>query len=51
VRTGGPVDDPDDVSLPIWAGQLPLTTTYGTPIAEPDSKSDVPAYVAAYSRP
>ncbi|CAN5120511.1 hypothetical protein BH23ACT9_BH23ACT9_15480 [soil metagenome] len=32
-REGGPVDEPEDVGLPIWAGVLPLTTTTGQPIA------------------
>ena len=31
VRTGGPVDDAADYHLPIWAGVLPLHTTYGAP--------------------
>jgi nitroimidazol reductase NimA-like FMN-containing flavoprotein (pyridoxamine 5'-phosphate oxidase superfamily) len=24
VRTGGPVDDPEDLALPVWAGHLPM---------------------------
>jgi len=51
VRTGGPIDEPDDIALDVWAGQLPLTTTYGTPIAEPDSNGSLPAYVTGYRRP
>lgn len=35
VRTGGPVDDEEDLSLPVWAGVLPLTLTPG--VAEPDT--------------
>ena len=31
VRTGGPIDDDEDYDLPIWAGELPLTLTPGTP--------------------
>ncbi|MDQ1478404.1 MAG: uncharacterized protein QOE62_3633, partial [Actinomycetota bacterium] len=31
VRTGGPVDDEEDLGLPIWAGQLPVAATYGSP--------------------
>ena len=26
VRTGGPKDDPEDLDLPVWAGQVPLRT-------------------------
>jgi hypothetical protein len=50
VRAGGPIDEPDDIALDVWAGQLPLTTTYGAPIAEPDSNGTLPAYVAGYHR-
>ncbi len=31
-RTGEPSDDEEDISLPLWAGLLPLTTTLGAPI-------------------
>ena len=51
VRTGGPIDEPEDLTLPVWAGQLPLSTTYGTPIAEPDSNGALPPYVSEYRRP
>jgi uncharacterized protein len=51
VRTGGPNDDPEDLALPIWAGQIPLSTSYGSPIPEPDANATVPAYAAAYGRP
>jgi hypothetical protein len=36
VRTGPPVDDPEDLSWPIWVGRLPLHTIGGPPIAAPD---------------
>ena len=29
VRTGMPIDDEEDYELPIWAGVVPITTTYG----------------------
>jgi nitroimidazol reductase NimA-like FMN-containing flavoprotein (pyridoxamine 5'-phosphate oxidase superfamily) len=49
IRTGGPKDDEEDYDLPVWAGVLPLTPTYGSP--EPDSarKKDepIPEYVRA----
>ena len=51
VRTGGPIDDEEDMSLPIWAGQLPLAPQYGTPIADPESIGAVPDYVTEYRRP
>ncbi|WP_406262678.1 pyridoxamine 5'-phosphate oxidase family protein [Actinacidiphila glaucinigra] len=31
VRTGGPSDDPEDLTLPHWTGVLPVTRAYGTP--------------------
>ena len=31
-RTGEPSDDEEDISLPLWAGLLPLETKLGTPI-------------------
>jgi uncharacterized protein len=52
VRTGGPVDDEADYTLPVWAGVLPLETVARTP--EPDRlrKADVPlpGYLKNYSR-
>ena len=33
-RTGGPIDDDDDVTLPVWAGVLPLRIEAGIP--QPD---------------
>lgn len=35
VRTGPPVDDDADYRLPIWAGVVPVTTSYGAPVADP----------------
>jgi nitroimidazol reductase NimA-like FMN-containing flavoprotein (pyridoxamine 5'-phosphate oxidase superfamily) len=51
VRTGGPIDEPEDLALPVWAGLLPVSNTYGSPIPEPDSIPAVPAYVTGYARP
>jgi uncharacterized protein len=52
VRTGGPVDDEPDYTLPVWAGVLPLETVAKSP--EPDvlRRADVPlpAYLKNYSR-
>lgn len=50
VRAGGPIDDEADLTLPVWAGQLPVAATYGAPVAEPDSVPGVPAYVTGYRR-
>jgi nitroimidazol reductase NimA-like FMN-containing flavoprotein (pyridoxamine 5'-phosphate oxidase superfamily) len=32
VRKGGPIDDEEDLALPIWAGVVPVRTTIGEPI-------------------
>lgn len=34
IRTGPPVDDEEDYSLPVWAGVVPLRTAAGAPIAD-----------------
>ncbi len=31
VRTGGPIDDAEDLALPVWAGVIPLTLVAGAP--------------------
>jgi nitroimidazol reductase NimA-like FMN-containing flavoprotein (pyridoxamine 5'-phosphate oxidase superfamily) len=36
IRTGGPIDDDEDVGLPIWAGVVPFTTGWGAPIDADD---------------
>jgi len=52
VRVGGPVDDEEDYSLPVWAGVLPLTTTTNAPIPDTRLKegTPVPNYISNYSR-
>ena len=35
VRTGPPIDDEEDMDLPVWAGVIPLRLTPGTPIQDP----------------
>ncbi len=52
VRVGGPVDDEEDYSLPVWAGVLPLAQTKGEPIADEKLKAGtpVPGYITGYER-
>lgn len=52
VRVGGPVDDEEDYSLPVWAGVLPLSQTTGAPVPDPRLKegTPVPKYITNYSR-
>ncbi len=35
VRTGPPIDDEDDYSLPVWAGEIPLRLVADMPINDP----------------
>jgi nitroimidazol reductase NimA-like FMN-containing flavoprotein (pyridoxamine 5'-phosphate oxidase superfamily) len=35
VRTGGPVDEPEDMDLPVWAGVIPLRLVADTPVQDP----------------
>ncbi|MFJ7159380.1 pyridoxamine 5'-phosphate oxidase family protein [Streptomyces sp. NPDC101118] len=48
VRTGGPNDDAEDVSLPYWAGVVPVAPAYGTPVPSDDLDPAValPPYLA-----
>jgi hypothetical protein len=50
VRTGGPVDDDEDLALPIWAGQIPFDLVAGTVVPEPDLPDGtvVPPYASRY---
>lgn len=50
IRTGGPVDDEEDHALAHWAGVVPVTEVFGTPIPDPRMVAhrgsvEVPAYL------
>lgn len=47
VRTGGVNDDPEDLDLPYWAGVVPLSITYHTPIPDEKLSSEIasPGYL------
>ncbi len=47
IRTGPPVDDEEDLGLPVWAGVLPLGLRAGPAVQAPGSAVElpVPAYV------
>jgi nitroimidazol reductase NimA-like FMN-containing flavoprotein (pyridoxamine 5'-phosphate oxidase superfamily) len=36
VSAGPPDDDPGDLDAPVWAGVLPIVTSYGEPVPAPD---------------
>ena len=48
VRSGDPVDEPDDIAGPWWAGVVPITTRFETPVASGDltGSAEPPAPVA-----
>jgi len=52
VRTGGPIDDEEDYSLPVWAGVLPLAVVPALPIADArlPAGTDIPPYLKGYRR-
>ena len=35
VRAGGPVDDVEDLDLPVWAGEVPIRLVAGDPVQDP----------------
>jgi uncharacterized protein len=42
VRTGGPIDDEEDLDLRVWAGVVPLRLTPGAPQQDPAQPTDLP---------
>jgi nitroimidazol reductase NimA-like FMN-containing flavoprotein (pyridoxamine 5'-phosphate oxidase superfamily) len=51
-RSGGPLDDSDDLALPYWAGVVPLALRAGVPLADRAHAPCVeePAALSAYER-
>jgi nitroimidazol reductase NimA-like FMN-containing flavoprotein (pyridoxamine 5'-phosphate oxidase superfamily) len=49
LRTGGVNDEPEDLALPHWAGVVPVTRQYGTPLADTDLApgTELPDYLTA----
>ena len=45
VRSGGPVDDEEDLQHPAWAGVLPLATVPMPAVVDPACVAAAPAYV------
>jgi uncharacterized protein len=50
IRTGPPVDGGEDMQLPVWAGEIPLSLAVGDPVTDEQCALPVPEYVRAYSR-
>ena len=53
IRNGPPVDDEEDMDAAVWAGLLPVRTTFGEPITADDMRHDLPPSESAanYRRP
>lgn len=53
IRSGPSVDEPGDLTSPVWAGEIPVVISLGTPI--PDDKVlagvEAPPYLAGWSGP
>jgi hypothetical protein len=49
VRTGGPVDEEEDLPGPHWAGTVPLRSRWEAPVPDPglDPAIEVPPAIAA----
>jgi nitroimidazol reductase NimA-like FMN-containing flavoprotein (pyridoxamine 5'-phosphate oxidase superfamily) len=52
VSDGPPEDDPADIGTGVWAGVVPIITTYGAPVPSPDLEPGlkVPDYLKNYRR-
>ena len=50
IRSGPPVDDDEDYSLPIWAGVLPVSQILHDPVSDPKNLDglEVPAHIRDY---
>src|ERR1700685_1807996 len=42
VRTGMPKDEPEDYDLDVWAGVLPISVTFGSPVPDPQLREEIP---------
>jgi uncharacterized protein len=47
VRTGGPIDDEEDMTFPVWAGVVPCRTVFDDPVADEGITRPVPPYVTS----
>jgi nitroimidazol reductase NimA-like FMN-containing flavoprotein (pyridoxamine 5'-phosphate oxidase superfamily) len=52
VRTGPPLDDEEDMNLPVWAGVVPLHLAASVPVTAPDLRvaAAPPLYALEYQR-
>lgn len=45
LRSGGPVDAPEDYALPVWAGEIPLRLSAGVPVPDERCAVGLPGYL------
>nr|WP_315246543.1 pyridoxamine 5'-phosphate oxidase family protein [uncultured Albidiferax sp.] len=45
LRTGPPIDDAEDLGIPVWTGVLPLVQTRAAPVVDTPGPGEVPGYV------
>jgi uncharacterized protein len=53
VSEGGPDDDEQDLGLPVWAGRVPLTESWGAPVPADDLSAEfaaIPDYIRDWRR-
>lgn len=53
IRTGGPIDEEEDLALPVWAGVLPFALVPQRPVPDDGLPpgATLPSYVSHYVRP
>jgi nitroimidazol reductase NimA-like FMN-containing flavoprotein (pyridoxamine 5'-phosphate oxidase superfamily) len=49
-RSGGPVDDAEDMALPVWVGVLPFSMQHAAPIPHESSSQIAPDYVQQWDK-
>ena len=42
IRTGMPIDEPEDYDLDVWAGVLPISVAFGSPVPDPLLRAEIP---------
>jgi uncharacterized protein len=42
IRTGMPKDEAEDYELDVWAGVLPVSVTFGSPVPDPLLREEIP---------
>ena len=51
VRTGGPLEDDDDLQLPVWAGHVPIRLVAGDPVPDAGVTAEWPGYELVRNSP